>query len=79
MALGNETIGTRKVDGVEVEVVGFWDDETPDNEYDYFDIFVEGLCINLGEPFYEMPTDEDIRACLEMVGMMAKDCWRFRT
>jgi len=74
MALGNEWIKNRVVDGVEVEIVGCWDEDTPENEYDYFDVFTNGLCINLGEPFYTMPTEEEIRACLKMVGMMAKDC-----
>lgn len=66
---GNEHVETRVVDGVTVEVYGCWDRETPDDvPYEFFDLYVDGDCINLGEPIYEFPrpTDETIRAFLDL-------------
>ena len=66
MSLGNETVETVEVLGVSVDVVGCWDEETPEGKYDFYDLFVKGECVNLGEPCYERPTKEDIRAFLEI-------------
>ena len=66
MSLGNETVETVEVDGITVDVVGCWDGETPEGEFDFYDLFVDGECINIGEPCYEKPTKEDIRAFLEI-------------
>lgn len=61
MSDGNEIVKTLVVNGVEVDVYGCWNNDTPENEYDFYDLYVEGQCINEGEPYYERPTDEDIR------------------
>jgi len=63
---GCECVETRTVDGVEVDVYGCWDKDTPENEYEFYDLYVDGECINFGEPCYEKPTDDDIRAFLEL-------------
>lgn len=63
---GNEVVKTVIVDGTEVTIYGCWDRETPENEYDFYDLYVDGECINLGEPCYEKPTIDDIRAFLEV-------------
>lgn len=73
MSLGSETVKTLNVDGTDVEIVGCWDGETPENEYDYYDFFVDGECINLGEPCYERPTKKNIRPYLEIWKEMQKD------
>jgi len=67
------SVETRVVDGVVVDIVGCWDNQTPENEYDFYDLFVDGECINLGEPCYEKPTDDDIRAFLELQKELQKD------
>lgn len=53
-------------DGREVEVVGCFDNETPEGTYDFYDLFHAGVCINEGEPCYDYPSDEDICAFLEL-------------
>jgi hypothetical protein len=46
-------------------VRGCWDKETPENEFDFYDIDEEvngvSQCINEGAPFYEMPTREEVK------------------
>jgi hypothetical protein len=63
---GDEHVGTRTVNGVTVDIYGCWDKETPENQYDFYDLYVDGECINLGEPCYKKPTNDDIRAFLEL-------------
>lgn len=70
MGLGNEVVKTYEIDGVVYDVYGCWDNDTPENEYDFYDIYVRetGECINLGFPFhYEdgLPTEKEIRDMLE--------------
>lgn len=68
MSLGSQVVRTIRVNDYDVEIVGCWDENTPDNEYDYYDFFVDGECINLGEPHYdkEKGLKEAIEAHLEM-------------
>jgi len=75
MKTGNEPVETRVVNGVEVEVVGCWDSETPENKFDFYDFFVDGECINLGEPCYEPKEkwDEIIAAHLELREELQKE------
>jgi hypothetical protein len=57
------------VNGKKVEVVGCWDDSDPDaqSKFDFYDLYYQGECINLGEPYYEMPTKADAKAHLEAI------------
>jgi hypothetical protein len=66
MNLGNQTIKTINVDGSKVDIVGCYDSETPEQEFDFYALFVNGECINMGEPFYHLPTRKDIRNCIEV-------------
>ena len=66
MKAGNETVKSVFVGDVEVDIVGCWDSETPENEFDFYDLYVDGECINLGEPCYTFPTDKDIQAFLSI-------------
>ena len=72
MSLGNEHVAWFDAGGRVVEIVGCWDGETPENKYDFYDLLLDGVCINLGEPCYEYPTEEDIRAFLEIRDEMQK-------
>lgn len=47
------------------DVVGYMDKDTPEGEYEFFDVFdnTTGACINEGNPFYEMPTRTDVMIC----------------
>lgn len=66
--MGNKTIKTIKVNGVEVDVVACWDKDTPEGKYDFYDFYVNGECINEGEPHYgcEDGLMDAIEAHLEM-------------
>ena len=65
--LGNQIVKTVTVRGVKVDGVGCWDSDTPESEYDFYDFYVLGECINLGEPHYDKEKGlvEAIEACLE--------------
>jgi len=64
---GCEHVEWREVDGRRVEVVGCWDEDTPEGQYDFYDLYLDGECINLGEPCHGgKPTDDDVRAFLEL-------------
>lgn len=73
MGMGNQLVKSVIVEDVEVDIVGCWDNETPDEEYDFYDLFVDGECINLGEPCYEMPTKDTIRDFLELQEVLRSD------
>ena len=67
----NELIKTLYINGIEVDVIGCWDKYTPENKFDFFDFFVDGQCINIGEPYYDLEQSEDemiedIKAHLEI-------------
>jgi hypothetical protein len=46
--------------GHQVDVIGCWDSETPENEFDFYDIFVEDECINLGDYYFKKPTKKEV-------------------
>ena len=52
---------------VEVEVIGCWDDETPEQTFEFYDLYMDGECINLGDPIYSdnFPTREEVQGVLE--------------
>ena len=47
-----------------INVYGCWDKETPENEFDFYDLYEDDgktqTCINEGEPFWEIPTYEEV-------------------
>jgi len=53
MTGGTEQVMSFMYKGYLVEVDGVWDRETPVNEFDFYDVFVDGVCVTLGEPFYD--------------------------
>jgi hypothetical protein len=55
-----EHIRTVTLLGVEVEVSGFFDSDTPDGKYEGIDLFIEGDCANMGSALFAPPTDEEI-------------------
>lgn len=63
--LGNETTLTFKYKGHDVELVACWDSETPEGEVDFYDLYVDGQCYTLGDPFYEKPSVADVEAAIE--------------
>lgn len=70
---GNETITSPMVKGIEVDIVGCFSKDTPEGDYDFYDLYVDGECINLGEPLYEWPMKSDIEAFLELQEALMED------
>ena len=70
---GNETIKTITVDGIGVDIVGCFYKDTPEDEFDFYDLYADGECINLGEPFHKLPTEDDIRPFLELKEALEND------
>jgi hypothetical protein len=66
MGQDNELVKTVKIGKTKVDVYGCWDNDTPENKFDFYDLYVDGECINEGEPCYKKPTREDIEAFLEL-------------
>jgi len=55
--MGSEIVATHSVNGQAVVVYGCWDEDTPDEQYDFYDIYnTAGDCLNIGEPFYDVPS-----------------------
>ena len=71
MKQGDEQVATYEIAGKTINIYGCWDSETPEGEYDFFDIYeaVSGECLNLGSPFYTKPTQAEVE---EFLTMMAK-------
>lgn len=55
--MGNELVKSYVIDGKKFNVYGCWNKETPENKFDFYDIYDEnGICINEGSMFFELPT-----------------------
>ena len=60
MKPGSEHVKTVVVMGIKVDIYGCWDEETPEGEYDFYDLYIDGQCINEGNPFYQFPTKKTV-------------------
>ncbi len=65
MNTGSTHICTLDIQGVQYEVYGCWDEDTPDDEYDFYDVHVGSECINEGSPFWDLPTVDSLAKWLE--------------
>jgi hypothetical protein len=67
--MGNELLATYYYNHKRYNVYGCWDKETPENEFDFYDIFEDDgksqICINEGELFYELPTRDEVIEFIE--------------
>jgi hypothetical protein len=66
----NELVATYFINGKEYDVLGCYDQATPNNEFDFYDVYelpyqfeneIYSTCINEGDPFYEMPSRQDVK------------------
>jgi len=52
--------------GKSYDIDGCWDEETPENQFDFYDVFdIDGNCLNEGSPFYEWPTWDAVKSLVE--------------
>jgi hypothetical protein len=49
-------------DGRVVECYGTRYADTPEGEYDHYDLFEDGVCLNEGDPLYDTPTVDEVRS-----------------
>jgi len=65
--LGNEIVREYQIDGIEYHVLGCYDETTPENMYDFFDLYQQvvgghSICLNVGDPFDKIPTEAEVKA-----------------
>lgn len=60
----NQILATYHFQSVDVDIVGCADEKTPEGKFDFYDLYVDGECINEGNPFFEWPTWEKAREFL---------------
>lgn len=66
--MGNELVAIYFICGKKYSVFGCWDNETPEYTFDFYDVHDEdGICINEGEPFWEMPNRAELKEYIEEV------------
>ena len=70
--MGNEAIETVTTKHGRITIYGCWDHETPEDQYSFYDLYdAQGICLNLGNPFwYEegRPTIQVIEDFLDDMG-----------
>lgn len=61
---GNQLIATFYYHPIELDIYGCWDSETPENEFEFYDVYDSktGECLNLGDPYYKFPTYQELHA-----------------
>lgn len=72
MKTGDELVKSYKINGRTIDVYGCWDSETPEGKFDFYDLYeTQGRfaeCLNVGNPFWEMPSKDDVEEFLETAG-----------
>jgi hypothetical protein len=64
--MGNEPVAKYRIRGRWYEVVGCWDKDTPENTFDFYDLYDDaGNCLNEGNPYYQLPTRMEVRDMVE--------------
>ena len=65
--MDNELLATYYILHRVFNVYGCWNEEATDEKFDFYDVYENGKsgemqhCINDGEPFFKMPTRNDIK------------------
>ena len=66
MTTGDQRIATFYIGRHEIDVYGCWDSETPEQEFDSYDLYQDGECVNEVDPFYTFPTWLEVRESLDL-------------
>jgi hypothetical protein len=68
----NELLATYFIGGRHYDVYGCYDNDTPENEFDFYDVYEvsydldkPSTCVNLGDPFFDMPSRNEIKDIIE--------------
>ena len=71
MTVGDELVATYHFGKQKIYVYGCWDKDSTVH-YDFYDIYDEnGECLNLGEPFYKLPTRKEVKMASEGIAITA--------
>jgi len=66
--MGDEKVATYNINSKKYDVYGCWDKDTKENEFSFYDLYLGGDCLNIGEPFFdEMPTRNEIIDYLDTI------------
>ena len=52
-----QLIESKVIEGILVDIYGCYDENTNDFSFEFYDVFVEGECINEGNPLWIYPDD----------------------
>ena len=74
--MDNELLATYTFRGRKIDVYGCIGNDTPEGEFEFYDLYDHetGICLNEGDPWYPgewsvtpiaPPTEEEVTACLE--------------
>jgi hypothetical protein len=62
---GSDTlVKTYRIGGRVIEVYGVVYPDKPD-KFDFYDLYEDGECINLGDPFYHKPTRAEVAGWID--------------
>jgi len=65
-SMQKQTLATFFIYGENYDVDGWFDENTPNDRFDFYDVFDKnGTCLNEGEAYYEFPTYEEIRELID--------------
>lgn len=60
------TLATFFIDGNDYDIDGWFDEDTPTDGFDFYDIFdKQGTCLNEGEAYYQFPTYDEVRKLID--------------
>ena len=66
--MGNQLMATYYIYQQTFYIYGCWDKETPENKFDFFDLYdKQGSCLNEGDPFFEFPTYDEIKDFVDTI------------
>jgi hypothetical protein len=62
------------VDGFVLEIDGYYNDS---GTYEWYDVFHRGICLNEGDPFYQLPTNTQLNGIAEQLKKeYAENLWK---
>jgi hypothetical protein len=56
----DEYVKTYRIGDRQIELYGTRYADTPDAEFDFYEIFENGICLNEGDPLYEVPSEAEL-------------------
>lgn len=65
-SMQRQTLATFFIYGKSYDIDGWFDEDTPDDVFDFYDIFDKnGTCLNEGEAYYKFPSYEEVRELID--------------